>query len=102
MCVPVVSIYSLVYDVRIQLGAQPMSSVAYALMVAWSVTVFAALVVTAAAGLASVSYDPELTPERRATWSVAFVFTAFVASALFIVLRWRRERAARLDGARGR
>jgi hypothetical protein len=101
VCVPVLTIQSTVYDVRLQLGAQPMPPILYTLVVAWSVTVFAALVVTAAAGVASLCYDSELTAERRAVWGVAFVFTGFFASALFVVLRWRRERRAIAEPAAG-
>lgn len=101
VCVPILWIVSTVYNVRVELGAQPMPPVLFALSVAWAFTVVCALLVTAAAGILSLGTDPELAPRRQAAWGVAFAFTGFFASAVFVVLRWRRERRAIAAAAAG-
>lgn len=92
VCVPVLWISSTVYDIRVALGAQPMPPALSTLTVIWSCTVLGALLVTAGAGVLSVGTDSRLATQRQSAWSVAFVFTGFYASAVFVVLRWRRER----------
>ena len=101
VCVPLLWISSVVYDVRVELGAQPMPPALSTLTVIWACTVMGALLVTAGAGVLSLGTDPELAPERQAAWGVSFVFTGFFASAVFVVLRWRRERRAIADAAAG-
>lgn len=101
VCVPVLWIFSTIYNVRVELGAQPMPPVLSTLTVIWACTVVGALMVTAGAGILSLGTDPELARRRQAAWGVAFAFTGLFASAVFVVLRWRRERRAIAEAAAG-
>jgi len=91
-CFPLLAVLSLWHSVAVALHGEPLPPAGFALATAWSFTVVVSLLATLPPAIASLATDRELSSGRRAGWAVAFIFTGFVASALFVLLRWRRER----------
>jgi len=85
-------VFSLWHSVVVALHGEPLSPAAFALANAWGFTVVVSLLATLPPAIASLATDDALSSGRRTGWAVAFFFTGFVASALFVLLRWRRER----------
>lgn len=94
-CMPPLWTFSVVYSVRVGLGAQPMAPLLDALVSAWGITVVLSLLATLPAGFASLSSDTELTSGSRTRWAAVFLLTWFFGTAVFVLRRWHRERAGR-------
>lgn len=91
-CFPPLVLFSLWHSVAAALHGEPLSPPVFALASAWSFTVVVSLLATLPPAIAALATDDALSSGRRTGWAVAFFFTGFVASALFVLLRWLRER----------
>jgi hydrogenase/urease accessory protein HupE len=98
-CFPPLVVLGLWHGVAAAMHGEPLSPAAFALANVWGFTVVVSLLATLPPAIASLATDDELSSGRRTGWAVAFFFTGFVASALFVLLRWGRERRLRIPSS---